>query len=71
MVFTNEEIVDMLLIYGECFQYAKQTEQRYAERFPERRHPTRPNFTNIVSRRRRKTGGLSPRKRIRKKNCDK
>ena len=66
MVFTNEEMVDMLLIYGECFQNAKQAEQRYAERFPERRHPTRPTFTNIVSRL-RETGSLSPRKRIRNK----
>ena len=59
-------MVDMLLIYGECFQNAKQAEQRYAERFPERRHPTRPTFTNIVSRL-RETGSLSPRKRIRNK----
>ena len=42
-------MVDMLLIYGECFQNAKQAEQRYAERFPERRHPTHPTFTNIVT----------------------
>ena len=66
MVYTNEEMVYMLLIYGECFQNAKQAEQRYAERFPERRHPTRPNLTNIVSRL-RETGNLSPRKRIRNK----
>ena len=66
MVFTHEEMVDMLLIYGECFQNAKQAEQRYAERYPERRHPTRPTFTNIVSRL-RDTGSLSPRKRIRNK----
>ena len=26
MVFTNEEMVDMLLIYGEYFQNAKQAE---------------------------------------------
>ena len=63
MVFTNEEMFDMLLIYGECFQNAKQAEQRYAERFPERSHPTRPTFTNIVSRL-RETGSLSPRKQI-------
>ena len=66
MVFTNEEMVDMLLIYGEYFRNAKQTEQRYAERFPEIRHPTRPTFTYIVSRL-RETGSLSPRKRIRNK----
>ena len=40
MVFTNEEVVDMLLIYGEYFQNAKQAEQRHSERFPKRRHPT-------------------------------
>ena len=60
MVFTNKEMVGMLLIYGECFQSAKQAEQRYAERFPERRHPTRPTFTNIVSKL-RETGSLSSR----------
>ena len=66
MVFTNEEMVDMLLIYGECFQKSTQADQRYAERFPERRHPTRPTFTNIVSRL-RETGSLSPWKWIRNK----
>ena len=66
MVFTNEEMVDMLLIYREYFQNAKQAEQRYAERFPERHHPARPTFTNIVSRL-RETGSFSPRKRIRNK----
>ena len=59
MVFTNEEMVDMLLIYGEYFQIVKQAEQRYAERFPERRHPTRPTFINIVSKL-REIGSLSP-----------
>ena len=66
MVLPNEEMVDILLIYGECFQNAKQAEQRYAERFPERRHLTRPTFTNIVSRL-RETGSLSPRQPIRNK----
>ena len=66
MVFTYEEMVDMLLIYGECFQNAKQAEQRYAERFPVRRHSTRPAFTKTVIRL-RETGSLSPRKRIRNK----
>ena len=64
--FTNEETVDMLLIYEECFQNAKQAEQRYAKHFPERSHPTRPTFTNIVSRL-RETGNLSPRKQIQNK----
>ena len=67
MVFTNEEMVYMLLICGECFQNAKQAEQRYAERFPEGRHPTRPAFTNIVSKL-QETGSLSPRKQIRNKS---
>ena len=31
MVFTNEEMVNMLFIYGEYFQNAKLAEQRYAE----------------------------------------
>ena len=66
MIFTNEEMVDMLLIYGECFQNAKQPEQRYAISFPETHHPTRPTFTNIVTRL-REAGSLSPRKRIRNK----
>ena len=48
------------------FQNATKAEQRYAERFPERRYPTRPTFTNIVSRL-RETGNLCPRKRIRNK----
>ena len=59
MVFTKEGMVDMLLIYRECSQNAKQEEQRYAER----RHPTRPTVSNIVSKL-RETGSLSPRKQI-------
>lgn len=63
MRFTNEEMVDMLLLYGECHQNATRAAQLYAQRYPNRRHPTRPTFTNIVNRL-RATGRLSPRTRI-------
>lgn len=41
--YENQELVDMLLIYGECYKNQRRAAALYAERFPERRHP-RHNF---------------------------
>ncbi|KAJ8964835.1 hypothetical protein NQ317_013345 [Molorchus minor] len=35
-VYSNNELVDMLLMYGECHQVAAEAARRYAERFPKR-----------------------------------
>lgn len=45
--FTNNELADMHLIYGETRGNARQAERLYRERFPDRRHPCRQTFTAI------------------------
>ncbi|KAJ8978711.1 hypothetical protein NQ317_015959 [Molorchus minor] len=35
-MYANNELVDMLLMYGECHQVAAEAARRYAERFPNR-----------------------------------
>lgn len=47
--FTRSEQVDMLLVFGECRQNAVQASGMYAERFPDRRHPTRHYFPKLVA----------------------
>lgn len=55
--FENSELVDMLILYGECHQNAAAASRMYAERFL-RRHPPGPRqFTNLVQRA-RETGNL-------------
>lgn len=44
VVFTQNEKVDMLLIYGESKRNAYQAERLYAERYPGRHHPCRKYF---------------------------
>ena len=40
MRFINEEMVDMILFFGECRRNARVAQQLFAERFPNRQHPT-------------------------------
>lgn len=40
MNFSAEELLDMVLIYGECRQNGAPPLRLYAERFPQRRQPT-------------------------------
>ena len=47
MIFRNEAMFGMLLIHGECRQNATRAEQLYADRFPDRQHPTRPTVTDV------------------------
>ncbi|KAJ8950800.1 hypothetical protein NQ317_018899 [Molorchus minor] len=35
-VYANNELVDMLLLYGECHQVTAEAARRYAQRFPNR-----------------------------------
>lgn len=64
MRFTNEEMVDMILIYGECRKNARAAQQLYAERFPNRQHPSHQSFINTTERL-LNTGSLSARQRLR------
>ena len=49
-VYENEELVNMLIIYGECRQNAAAASRLYAERFPLRVHPFPRNFLNLLHR---------------------
>lgn len=55
--YENNELVDMLLIYGECLQSAAAASRLYAQRFPVRPHPGPRCFINLVQRA-RDTGEL-------------
>lgn len=61
MVFTNEEYADMHLVYGEMRCNARAAQRRYAEKFPNRQHPTHSTFT-ALHQRLRKTGSVAPKK---------
>ncbi|KAJ8964299.1 hypothetical protein NQ317_000095 [Molorchus minor] len=56
-VYSNNELVDMLLMYGECHQVAAEAARRYAERFPKRFHPSPRRFV-YVTQRARDTGQI-------------
>lgn len=48
--YANNELVDMLLIYGECGQNAAAAQRLYAERFPNRHAPAATRFVTLVQR---------------------
>lgn len=48
--YTNEELANMLLIYGECHKNERQAAILYAERFPEKRHPAHGFFHTLFTR---------------------
>lgn len=48
MVYPREHQIDMLLIYGECRQNARQAQTLYGERFPNRDTPSRNYFPWLV-----------------------
>lgn len=50
MPFTNDEAVDLLAVYFECFQNAAIAEREYATRYPNRRHYGRRVFPRLVQR---------------------
>lgn len=57
--FSNEEYADMHLVYGEVQCNARAAERRYAEKFPNRRHPGRSTFV-LLHQRIRETGSVVP-----------
>lgn len=50
MKFTNEEMVDMIWILGECNKNALLSVRVYHERFPERRQPTKASLERLMER---------------------
>jgi hypothetical protein len=57
--YSISEYADMHLVYGECLSNSHEAMRRYAERFPNRRHPNRKTF-EAVARRLRETGSVLP-----------
>lgn len=60
-VYSFAEKVEMLLIFGEVKRNASQAANLYAERFPERPHPDRKSFSNLVDQL-KETGSLKYKK---------
>ena len=48
MHYTKADKVDMIFVYGECRQIMREAVRLYAERFPNRVHPSFFVFSNIV-----------------------
>lgn len=48
--YGNQELIDMLLIFGECRKNQRRAAVLYAERFPDRRHPGHGFFHNLYTR---------------------
>lgn len=48
--YTPNEVVDILITFGECGRIYRLTARTYAERFPNRRHPSARQVINIVRR---------------------
>lgn len=50
MPFSNEEAVDLIDVYFQCFQNSAIAERQYALRYPNRRHYGRRVFPRLVQR---------------------
>jgi len=57
--YTNEELFDMILIYGEFNRNSAKAARQYALRYPDRRHPTR-GYIHAVAQVLRRTGSFHP-----------
>jgi 3-deoxy-D-arabino-heptulosonate 7-phosphate (DAHP) synthase len=60
--YENNELTDMLLIYGPCYQNAAAASREYAERFSKRHQPVPRQFINLVQRRNRQDRSQNVRK---------
>jgi hypothetical protein len=58
MPYSDEEYLDMVLLYGECNQNATAAAEEYAARFPHRRRPNPHVILRLISRARH-TGSLN------------
>lgn len=57
--FTNEELMDMILTFGEARQNSVAATRLYAQKFPQRYHPGRECFLRLLQRG-RESGHLQP-----------
>jgi hypothetical protein len=48
--YTNQELADMLLIYGECHKNERRAAALYAVRYSDRRHPAYSLFASVYRR---------------------
>ncbi|XP_032684451.1 uncharacterized protein LOC116850355 isoform X2 [Odontomachus brunneus] len=48
--YSPNEIVDIILVLGECHSNYNAASRLYAQRFPERRHPTDMTIRSLVQR---------------------
>jgi len=48
--YSNQELADMLLIYGECHKNERRAAALYAVRYPDRRHPAYSLFASVYRR---------------------
>lgn len=58
-VYSNNELVDMIMVYGEAQGNAEEASRIYANKFPNRFHPAPRRFFNVTQRA-RDTGELQP-----------
>lgn len=61
-VFTNAEMTDMILIYGQCDENSREAARVYAQRFPNRVQPRHQRFPELRDRL-RTTGTFAPGRR--------
>lgn len=45
--YSYQELAEMHLVYGECGCIAREAARKYAEKYPNRRHPNHKTFTRI------------------------
>jgi len=57
--YTDDELFDMILIYGEFNSNSAEAARQYALRYPDRRHPTR-GYIHAVAEVLRRTGSFHP-----------
>ncbi|KAJ3662341.1 hypothetical protein Zmor_006695 [Zophobas morio] len=60
MNFSNSEMTDMVLMYGQALRNSLEARRLYQEAFPERRLPNHKTFANVVQRL-RENGKFQPR----------
>ena len=64
--YTQEEKLDMILVYGECRKNSVEAKRVYQQRYPDRKQPSRINFSDLCKNLRRYGAFVKP-KRDRKK----
>lgn len=50
MIYTNQELFDMIGVYFECLRNATVAARVYAQEYPQRRHPSKKVFLRVIQR---------------------